>query len=60
VALVALFAAGVAVYGGAAKARPTGSAQLLNPLGEDDLGKFAVVDMATALERVTAQDEAAK
>jgi hypothetical protein len=51
VALAALLAVGIALHGDTAKGRAQ-SDPLVNALGEEELGKFAVVDMVDALDRV--------
>ncbi len=63
-ALAALVALGLALHGDVAKGRlgslddRAPSAPLVNALGEEDLGKFAVVDMVDALGRVAGADGA--
>ena len=50
-AFAALLALGIALHGDTAKGRAQ-SDSLVNALGEEELGKFAVVDMLDAIERV--------
>jgi hypothetical protein len=49
--VAALLALGIALHGDTAKGRAQ-SDPLVNALGEEELAKFAVVDMADALGRV--------
>lgn len=50
-AFAALLALGIALQGNTAKGRAQ-SDPLVNALGEEELAKFAVVDMVDALDRV--------
>jgi len=50
-AFAALLAVGIALHGDTAKGRAQ-SDPLINALGEEELAKFAVVDMFDALDRV--------
>jgi hypothetical protein len=51
-ALAVLLAVGTGAV--ALREKPASPDSLVNALGEDDLGKFAIVDMADAVERVAA------
>ena len=50
-AFAALLAVGIALHGDTAKGRAQ-SDPLVTALGEDELARFTVVDMADALDRV--------